>query len=155
MMALVCRPWAADSVTNPARSECPDTFFAASSPLEPATADFTIKATDCGVSARSLVTVSWRLTGRNKGPAPMSASSSHRCKALTGQRSSDFASGMNTVLPSPSWSVLDRRISNSRPWACGVMPPPSAPPTLNAGTPRQILSTESPCHGLPSEAFAC
>ena len=38
MIALVCRPTVAASVTNPARNECPDTVFAASSPLELATA---------------------------------------------------------------------------------------------------------------------
>src|SRR5271166_3456414 len=102
-------------VTKPARRPCGLTG-SANVPFSPArAARFNrIWRTASGLS-RAVSTPPPRLTLRKTGPAVISAATSHACRAVTGQVSSDRPRGMAISAPSPSLSVLDRSIRSFRP----------------------------------------
>jgi hypothetical protein len=96
----------AAAVASPDRSECP-AYFSASSPAAFAQR-LTISATDWSVS-RVAAMLAWRSTLRKIGALAMAATSSQARSVRTGKVRGFEPNGNPTFLPSPSWSVFERR----------------------------------------------
>src|ERR1035441_6803751 len=112
MMLRSDAPAAAALEASPERKLCP-AKWEASSPTA-STYFFTLSAT-AAPESRVAAILPCRWIGRNTGPSVMPLDSNHVWNERTGHVAGFDPYGTPIFRPSPSWSVLDRRIVTTKP----------------------------------------